>query len=324
MEKLEAEIRRKFIKDTNLPIQILESPYFEYFLDLYNQTLNSRTLWNSFQKEIKESFEGRPGKYLEYTRELEDKILSNILNSPEYIKFNGDKELDDTLKETPEEIRKNLYSGANIGKKFLAIDLKKANFQAFHWYDPGIVLGKDTWEEFLGHYTTSKSFINSKNLRQILLGKTNPSRLIRIEKYLIWKITELVTPYLSDGFTLFSRMTDEVIWEVPEDYTPTGDLEEKLVELIKNSLGIDVKTLVFSLTMIQKFTHSGKSITGFIKDFAWPVGKISELKDTPKMYYSQIYKAWKGLDINTVYDLVMYCEGELARFDYPLSSINPR
>lgn len=320
MEKL---VRKKFIKDTNLPIQVLDSPYFEYFLDLYEPTLGSKTLWASLQKEISDFFDGKPGKWMEYTRSIQDKVISDILETPEYKKFNEDKELEKILSETPGEMRGNIYSGGKRGKTFLSVDLRKANFQAFHWYDPKIVLGEDTWEKFLGHYTTLQSFISSKNLRQVILGKTNQSRLTRVEKYLTWKITELVSPLLPENSTLISRMTDEAIWELPEYYTPTGKVEEKLKSLIKDSLGVDVKVEVFRIDMIQRFSHSGESILGFIKDFAYPSGKISELKGTPKMYYPQIYKAWKGLDLNSTYDLVIYHEGELARFDYALSFINP-
>lgn len=323
MEKLEIEIKRKFIKDTNLPIQVLESPYFEYFLNLYEPTLGSKTLWASLQKEISDSFDGKPGKWMEYTRSIQDKVIFNILETPEYKKFNEDKELNKILSETPGEMRGNIYSGGKQGKIFLSVDLKKANFQAFHWYNPKIVLGEDTWEEFLSHYTTSPSFISSKNLRQVVFGKTNPSRLTRVEKYLTWKITELISPLLPENTTLISRMTDEAIWELPGSYIPTGEIEEKTKILIKNSLGVDIKVEVFGIDMIQRFTHTGESILGFIKDFAYPSDKMPELKGVPKMYYPQIYKAWKGLDLNPTYDLVIYHEGELSHFDYPLSFINP-
>lgn len=323
MERLEIEIRRKFTKDTNLPIQVLESPYFEYFLNLYEPTLGSKTSWVNFQKEITESFEGKPGKWMEYVKRLQEQLISDILESPGYKRFNEDKELNKLLSETPGEIRGNIYSGDKRGKRFLSIDLKKANFQALRWYDPEIVLGENTWEDFLSHYTTSPSFISSKNLRQIVYGKTNPSRLIRVEKYLTWKITELVSPLLPSEFSLISRMTDEAIWEIKGDYNPTGEMEEELKDIIKRDLGVDTKVEVFKIDMIQRFTHSGESILGFIKDFAWPEGKTSELKGAPKMYYPQIYKAWKDLDLNPVYDLVIYHEGELARFDYSLTYTNP-
>lgn len=318
---IDIDVRKKFVKDNNFPIQVLESPYFEYFLELYEPLLGSETTWLSLQKEIQDKFDGKPGKWLSYSYEIQDKIISDILDSEGYKKFNEDKDLDDLLRTTPGEIKHTVYSGANLGKRFLSIDLSKANFQALRWYDPEIVFGEETYDEFLSHYNPTQSIIDSKYIRQVIFGKTNPSRLIKVERYLVWKIFELVSPLLPGGFNLYLRATDEVIWELPEDYESTGELEEKLAREIKDSLGVSVKVNVFSLQMIQRFTHTGSSITGFIKEFAYPEGKTSELKDTPKMYYPQIYKAWKKLDLNPTYDLVVYIDGELAHFDYFLNYI---
>ena len=322
MKNIDYEIRERFVKNTNLPIQVLDSPYFEYFLDLYEPTFESKTSWVAFQKELTDSFDGKSGKFFEYFRKTQENIISGILESPKYKEFNDDKELNRVLSETPGDLKSEIYSGRNKGRMFLSVDLKKANFQALHWYNPEIVLGKDTWEDFTGTYTDLQSIVSSKYLRQVIFGKTNPSRVSRVEKYLTWKITELITPLLPESFKLASRMTDESIWEISGEYNTTGELEEMLKKTVKDSLGVEVKVEVYRVDMIQRFTHSGKSILGFIKDFAWPKDKKSELKGAPKMYYPQIYKAWKNLDLNPVYDLVIYHEGDLARFDYPLSIIN--
>ena len=323
MKRIDTELRRKFVKESSLPIQVLESPYFEYFLDLYEPTLGSKTSWTSLQKEISEKFSEKPGKYLEYSRGIQEKITNDILENSDYKRFCKDENLNKIISETPGQIKKDIYTGSNQGKRFLSIDLRTANFQALHWYCPEIFSGKDTWEDFIKEYTSSQFMINSKYLRQVILGKTNQGRISGVEKYLTWRITELVSPLLSE-FTLISRMTDEAIWEIPEKFNPTGEIEEKLKDIIKENLGIQVNIEVFTINLIQRFTNTGESVLGFIKDFAWPLKKPSKLKATSKTWYPQIYKAWKGLDLNPIFDLVLLHEGELARFDYPLSIINPR
>lgn len=326
MKRIDTELRRKFIKDTNFPIQVLESPYFEYFLELYEPTLGSKTAWDKLRTEISENFSGNPGKYLEYSKEIQGKIIKDILENQEYQRFTKDEELSGTLSETSGEIKRGIYSGAMSGKRFLSVDLRTANFQAFKWYSPGIVSGEKYWEGFVKRYTSLGSIISSKNLRQILLGQTNPGRLQGVERYLTWKITEALSPILPPEFTLISRTTDEAIWEIPgDDWKMTRSLDVEIRDKVREVLGdIDIKIEVFTIKMIQRFTRSGESILGFIKDFAWPLGKISVLKGVPKTYYPQIWKAWKGLDLNPTFDLVLLHEGELARFDYPLSIVKPK
>lgn len=297
------KLKRKFIKDTNLPIQVLDSPYFEYFLDLYEPTYKSRSSWEKLRKEIKD---GSIEDWMKMESEVIEKIIKDITTSDPYQTFIKDKNWDSGIS----EIGNTLYSESNLGKKFLGIDISKANFQALRYYNPSIFLNEDTWENFVGLYTESEHIKSSKNIRQVIFGKTNPSRIIRVEKYLCKRIEEIISLP-----NLFSRKTDEVIWEVPKDFSMT---EDNYSEIIKNKLGIDVSVNVFSLDIIKRFTHSGSTVTGFIKNYDYPSGKEPELKDVPKMYFAQFYKILNDIEPNLIYDLVTCVDGQLARFDYPL------
>ena len=52
VNKIDLDLRGRFVKDYNLPIQVLVSPYFEYFLDLYQEDYGSKSKWDKLQKEI--------------------------------------------------------------------------------------------------------------------------------------------------------------------------------------------------------------------------------------------------------------------------------
>ena len=322
MNKIELDIRDRFVKDFNLPIQVLISPYFEYFIDLYQEDYESRTKWEQLQKEISERFSGNPGKYLDHFYNTRNKIITDIESSQEYKDFCEDKEFFQRFS-IPGEVKCDLYTGAQTGKRFMSIDLKKANFQALRYYNPDLVQNAKTYQEFIGLYDSSPLLAESKYTRQVIFGKLNAKRQITIEKWMMYNIWEYLKNIVPESFKLFSRQTDELIYELPEDYIFTGKLEKKIEDGIKETLDLTVKAEVFKTGWIQRFTKEGISITGVIKDYEYPALKKSTLHKVSGVHFAQIYKMWKGLEINPVYDLVILHDKQLAHFDYQLFIFSP-
>ena len=62
--------------------------------------------------------------------------------------------------------------------------MNKANFSALHNYNSNIFNNKNTWEEYVSNFTNNEHIINSKYIRQVVLGNCNPKRCITYEKYL--------------------------------------------------------------------------------------------------------------------------------------------
>lgn len=298
--RIELQLRQRFVKDHGLPITVFESPYFDYFLDLYR----AKPKWDRLEKEIEERFEGNPGKWLDHYFKLRNTIIEDLERSEQYQAFNNDPTLLDRFK-TSGQIDRDVYSGSNVGKRFLSLDLKKANFQALYYVIPEIFKGAKTYEEFIGLYDESKIFQESKYTRQVIFGKLNPKRQITVEKWLISEIERT----LNLDLPLYSKRSDELIWE--------GELggDRDLVKEVKDGLGLDVKVEQFELEMIQKFTVDGRSVLGFVKNYP---DKPSTLHGVKSIYYPQIYKAWKGMELNEKMDLVFMYEEQLAHFDYSL------
>ena len=322
MNKIDLDLRYRFVKDFNLPIQVLTSPYFEYFIDLYQEDYGSRTKWEQLQKEISERFSGNPGKYLDHFYNTRNKIITDIESSQEYKDFCEDKEFFQRFS-IPGEVKCDLYTGAQTGKRFMSIDLKKANFQALRYYNPNLVQNAKTYQEFIGLYDDSSLLAESKDTRQVIFGKLNAKRQITIEKWMSYSISEYIKDIIPENFKLFSRQTDELIYELPENYICTGELEKKIEDKIKETLDLTVKAEVFKTGWIQRFTKEGISITGVTKNYEYPVSKRSTLHKVSGVHFAQIYKMWKGLEINPVYDLVILHDKQLAHFDYQLFIFSP-
>lgn len=320
MNKIDLELRGRFVKDYNLPIQVLASPYFEYFLDLYQGDYESKSKWDRLQREIETRFEGKPGKYLDHFYITRNKIIEDIETSTRYKNFCEDKEFF-TKFSNPGEVKHDLYTGEQVDKIFMSIDLKKANFQAIRFYDPGLTQEAKTYEEFIGLYDKSELLAESKYTRQVIFGKLNAKRQITIEKYLMYRIYEELKTIVPESFKLFSRQTDEIIYELPEDYLSEG-IEKQIISIVKEKLDLEVKVEVFTLSMLQRFTKEGNSITGLSKTYLYPENKKSTLHKVPGVYFSQMYKMWKNKEIDSAYDLVLLHEGQLAHFDYPLFLYN--
>lgn len=319
MNKIDIELRSRFVKDYNLPIQIIVSPYFEYFLELYQEDYGSKTKWEKLQKEIETEFDGSPGKYLDHFYITRNKIIEDIETSENYKKFCEDPDFYNKFS-IPGEVKNDLYTGEQDNSVFLSIDLRKANYQAVKYYNPELVQGTKTYQEFIALYDRSESLSESKYTRQVIFGKLNAKRQVTIEKYLIYSIYTRISSLIPEDFVLFSRQTDELIYKLPKDISGfiLSDLADNINSLIKRELGLEIKVEVFSLKMLQRFAKNGTSVVGFIKDYIYPINKNSTLHKVSKVYFPQMYKMWKGKEIDLTYDLVLSYEGQLAHFDYPL------
>jgi hypothetical protein len=149
----EIALRRRFVKDYNLPINIVDSPYFEYYMRTYDWF--PRKEYQSLVEEIDTRFDGNINLWLEEYSKIRDTIITKIENSEAYKWFNN---LD--LKSFPHPCMKtvaalknipdlNIYNQSSIGKTFVSIDLKKANFQALKFINPLIVFNADTYEDMI-------------------------------------------------------------------------------------------------------------------------------------------------------------------------------
>lgn len=318
-------LKNRFIKDTGVPISITESPYFEQQLVDYELTHGTKTKWMNLINMIVERFEGNAEEWLAYYASVRDNIITTIENSDAYKDFNTDnfKKYTDGYVEFQNRYNRtigdvNIYNENNVGRHFISVDLKKANFQAFNYHNPEILLNSNTYEEFIGKFTDIDYIKDSKYTRQVIFGKLNPKRQIQIEKYLLSRIC--MDPVLGSmeqgGAKLISFKSDELVYDVTNIDKLNFSYLSLIEQTIKDVYHVDVKVEYFKLNLFKFHDHMGHTLPVYEKEI-YNLNK-KELKGAVLTFYPQIHKLYNGLDVEDD-DLVFYHEHQLARFMYPLT-----
>ena len=297
----------RFSKDYNLPINIFNEEMFSYYRELYKDfwPYNEELLMND---EIK-SFDNNVDIWLEFYGRLRDNIINTLENSKEYIDFNS-KDLSEY--DIPKELNvgeHSIYNEECEGKYFMSIDLKKANFQALKHVG---VLNDDTYEDFIKRFGGTEYFAKSKYLRQVIFGKLNPKRQVKVEKYLMSKILKDFT-----AWNLYSLNSDEAVFLLTENEVNslTSQVVEFLESNIKKKLGINVRIEVVTIKRLPIVNSHGNKVDAYVRHNV--ITGEETLKKASTTFYPQIYKLWKGMEINEK-DRTFFFEDQLATFNEPL------
>ena len=187
MINITSKLKECFCKDCNIPLKIYEEPYFTDRLELYDLFYQSIHKWNVFKSELKKYHCEQD--YLEGYNCIKDQAINDIKNTDAYQRFNQEDMNQYSIKYVGLP-SKDIFKPSNDGKLFISIDMKKANFSALRYYDKNIFRGVKTWEQFIGSYTNNHHIINSKYIRQVILGNCNPKRHITYEKYLMDQVLD--------------------------------------------------------------------------------------------------------------------------------------
>ena len=325
----EIALRRRFVKDYNLPINVVDSPYFDYYMETYDWFPKKE--YQSLVEEIDTRFDGNINLWLEEYSKIRDEIITKIENSEEYKMFN---EID--LKSFPHPCMKtvvtlknapdlNIYNQSSVGKTFISIDLKKANFQALKYINPNIVFNAETYEDMIDMFTPERNeyFRTSKYTRQVIFGKLNPKRTITVEKYMMSLIYDTINECIEKEFTeckLVAYKSDELIYEINDNNW--DGLEETLTNfknLIEYGLGFNVRIECFKIGRIECKNHNGIVVDCYVRQNL--VTGEETLKSCSQIFYPQFYKFWKNIRPNC-YDYAFLAEGQIAHFEFPLELVN--
>lgn len=311
---LTKQLRSKFVKDYQLPIQVVQSPYFEQHLKLLEDSHGANTKYLILLETIRDKFDGNMQKFLEYRHSVEDQILSYILNSEAYKDFNSDK--NGIVGETQVVGSPELYTKEQCNHFFVSYDMVKANFQALRFANPAIVRDCETYEQFIEKFTDIDYFKYAKQLRQSIFGKLNGKRTSALEKLISNKFAKELASRFEGKMKLYSIKTDEIILK----FNGTEEEFNKLNVENEEFSGFKFRVNKFKL-LSQDFKHatSDRLLTAYIKE-DYLNGHRRTLHCVPDTYYPQVYKLLNGMEINDS-DLVFYYEHELSRFLNPLELV---
>lgn len=299
---LKNAIKSRFVSDYKLPIQLIQEPYFSYFIELYNEQYKTKEKLDLLLDAI--NYFGEQEEFLEYYYQIRDKIIFQIQHSPAYYDFTmaplGNYDVPDRGFS-----QNHVFIPPNIGRTLLSIDLTNANYQALKWVNPEIVLNTSTYAKMVQKFTGIEYFSNSKYLRQVIFGALNPKRQVKIERAMTEQILILM---LSKGFDnkILSVSADEVVIDVSTltlDNSSAVVYAEQLKKEIEKKLGFITDVEIYKLNAMQE--------TYYVKEFISQEGY--ELKCIPIEFHAQIFKHYNKMPL-TEYDLCFYYQKQVASF----------
>lgn len=321
--KEELLLRKRFVKDYNLPINIVDNPFFDYYKERYD--FFPKEEWDDCINTVNNKFNGNINSWLENYSQIRDKIITTIENSEAFKSFNTcDFKQITTPIFTVGDF--NIYNASNTGKVFISIDLKKANFQALHNFNDDIVLNCESYDELIELFGGDDYLKKSKYTRQVIFGKLNPKRTIQYEKYLINSIfseeNNHLFKYLHENSKLITIKSDEIIFDITNGLVDKigRDFLEMLKDEIKTNNNLDVSVKAFALYRLVFNNYNGDTVDGYVRYFYLEDGYVTDLKQVSSIFFPQIYTHFKGLEPND-YDLYFKAENQIAKFVHPLKFI---
>ena len=296
--------KEKFCKDCNIPIRLFQEPYFTDRLKLFNKFYGTLEKWNIFLEGL-QKYHCEQDYFEEYNR-VKDAAILSIKESEAYQKFN--EEDMNKYRVTYENLpNKDIFKPSNDGKLFISIDMRKANFSSLYHYDNSMFSGAKTWEEFISKFTENKHIINSKYIRQVILGNCNPKRHITYEKYLMNEVLDVLIKevgYWFDEIVFFSN--DEIVIDM-DNYADC--IRNRNITKSKLEEYFD-----FPLNVELFYLHKINGTDGYYKEIVKGIKERSfEFKCLDNYMLPFVIRNFLGEEI-TDSDKVFYHEWLLAKF----------
>lgn len=309
------DVLKRFIKDTSMPFHLVEEPYFQYYLDLYEPDFGARTAYEKLLDELTqyESCE----QFLDEYYLARDRLINEIKEKDAYLAYNAMDMQSYAVGNIPypNAVKQDVYRAQFIGRRFISIDLVKANFQVLRKLNPELVNQAASYADFVKAATNSAYIASSKYTRQIIFGNMNPKRQVTMQRYYTHKLLALLLEHgICNKESVIVFTYDEIVLDralLPEQEQHA----EKITALAKELLDLEVRVDCYQLRSIINKTPYAKDTHFFVKEF--DEGTF-EFKRVPGHLFPQVFKAYKGIPLDPDFDLVFKFEHYLAAFQTPL------
>jgi hypothetical protein len=273
-------------------------------LQLYDSYYNALDKWNIFVREL-DKYKCEQDYLEEYNR-VKNAAINDIKISDGYKRFNEEDMNKYTVKykDLP---GKDIFKTSNNGKLFISIDMRKANFSALKFYNRSIFDNADTWEKFIERYTEDKHIVNSKYIRQVILGNCNPKRQVTYEKYLMGLVLKVLIDelgYSASDIAFFSN--DEIVIDMGK-YEDCIRKRELIEWQIKGYFNIPFRIELFYL---RKITGTNGYYKEIVKNI---IEREYEFKCLNNYTLPFVLRKFNEEEI-TENDKVFYHEGLLSKF----------
>ena len=296
-------LKQRFCKDMNLSIKIFEEPYFSNFLELYDKQFKSISKYNRFIEAVNKF--GSEQAYFEAYNKLKDDVIEYLNGNPEMTFFSQSEDMSKFTCQNKGYPTNDIFKDTNDGRVFVSIDMIKGNFTALHHYNPNIVKGCDTYEDFIRTFTDVSHFVESKDIRQVVFGNVIPKRQVAYEKYLMdMVLTELLKTGVVKPENVEFFSTDEIVLAVPDEMLCDRMVNEEFYNSVMNVVkwakenNINVRGEFFELRKIPG-TH------GYVKKFM--MGKDGvDFKCLDFLTMPFVLRAYQGEQPNDMDKIFLY------------------
>ena len=313
--KITPVLRERFCKDLQLPIKIFTDPYFMERLELYDKHFDCLNKYNNFI-EMLEGFEDEQS-YFEAYNALKESVIQYLLAKPEFVFFSQEEDMSKFTIPNRSLPKNSIYKQTLINKHFVSFDLCKGNFTALRHYNSKIFDDCETYEEFMGKFTTNQHFIESKYIRQVIFGTTNPKRQVKYEEFLMNQVLDkILTVFDIKNVVYFS--TDEIVVELNEPIAENSEIAKFISKTVNecNETGIRVRAEVFELTHIAHLDAYVKRV--YFKVFNSDGKKIKNsdimvIKNATNLTMPYVIRYLYNLPPSENDNVFIY-EGRLAKF----------
>jgi hypothetical protein len=139
------------------------------------------------------------------------------------------------------------FSSFKEDKLYVSIDLKAANWQAFQYY---FNLNLSDWEVWLidSGLRPHSFYAESKSIRQLIFGNTNPKRLQTIQRGMMQTLIDNLSTFYKNK--IVSRTSDEIIIEL-------STIEEAYgIQFYVNATPFKFKTSFFKMQKVTNFNET--------------------------------------------------------------------
>lgn len=232
-----------FMKDMRFPIALAKEPYFSYLLKLIDPYYNSIEKYNIFLAAIeKDGFDA----FNKRNKLVMNSTLDYLTSKKEYSDFNN-MNMERFARKMPIE-KRELYHPDSVSKRFVSVDLNKANFQVFHYVCPTIFDGFDNYNDFMKSMGADDYILLSKIIRQVIFGNMNPQRQQKIQLFIMNTIAAKLQEHGVDMTTVYSMSSDELVFEAS---THTQDSVTQMLSELPFSMRIE--EFVLERPFVQPF-----------------------------------------------------------------------
>ena len=216
-----------------MDISVPEYEHFDYYINQFSKLEK----WKNIKKLIKiyEEAEEKYGDLYEYRLKKSNEIIEYLKNTRAYNELQDDNLLPDL------PTTKNFEYSED--KKYISIDINKANWVVLKKYDPEFApeLG-DSYENFISKFDVPEIFNHSKQLRQYIFGNINPKKQGKAQRVVTQSI---LNKYNHLNLDIACIKNDEVIYS----FESFNQIEEILTSVDKKIF----KIKLFTVKRVQDF-----------------------------------------------------------------------